>query len=425
VRSPRRIVAVADTDSYVKWAAALLATLPAEWDASLLVLDTPLVVSDAQLAAALSGSGLPPGRVTRVRWEELAPAVRRADADAVLLAARGPLVRVLAREMAALDPRPVMVTGLPGISIPATRKAISYRTQCDLFVLHSRRECRDFSALAREKGMPQRFALASLPFARRSAQTGPTGTDLVFAAQAKVPAQREDRLRIARLLRQAALADPSRRVVVKLRASRGEQQTHAERDAYPELLATLGPLPPNLVVSTRAMGHALSSAEGLVTVSSTAAVEAVGRGIPVIALDLFGVGPELINEVLADAGLLGGEEDVVARRFRHPAPQWLGDNYFHDPAEDDWIARAARLIEARDAGLLAPRAPLARRGGALRDAWERASVLGGRDRSVGGVVALAIGVPARAVVRTARRARGSGGAGDRVGVATAGSGATR
>uniref|UniRef100_UPI0035AF29CD DUF6716 putative glycosyltransferase n=1 Tax=Microbacterium sp. TaxID=51671 RepID=UPI0035AF29CD len=118
MRSPRRIVAVADTDSYVKWAAALLATLPGEWDASLLVLDTPLVVSDAQLAAALSGSGLPPGRVTRVRWEELAPAVRRADADAVVLAARGPLVRVLARELAALDPRPVMVTGLPGISIP-------------------------------------------------------------------------------------------------------------------------------------------------------------------------------------------------------------------------------------------------------------------------------------------------------------------
>lgn len=414
MRSARRIVAVADTDSYVKWAAALLGGLEGEWDASLLVLDTPLVVSDAQLETALAGSGLPAGRVARVRWDQLVPVLRREGPDAVLLAARGPLVRVLAREIAGMAPRPVLVTGLPGISIPATRKAIAYRTQCDLFVLHSRRECRDFSALARERGMRQRFALASLPFAQRGDGSGIAGTDLVFAAQAKVPSEREDRLRIAELLRRAALADPSRRVVVKLRAAHGEQQTHAEQDAYPDLLSTLGPLPANLVTSTAPMGSALASSEGLVTVSSTAAIEAVARGIPVIALDLFGVAPELINEVLAEAGLLGGEDDVIARRFRTPAAEWLEDNYFHDPATDDWVDRTARLIEARAAGLLAPRPPLVRRGGALRDVWERKTVLGGQDRSIRGFVALAIGVPARAAVRwIGPRARR--GAGDRVG----------
>lgn len=402
MRRARRIVAIADTDSYVKWAAALLGALGEEWDASLLVLETPLVVSDAQLRAALSGSGLPAERVSRVSWEQLVPALAPTGADAVLLAGRGPLVRVLAREVAAMTPRPVIVTGLPGISIPATRKAIAYRTQCDLFVLHSRRECRDFTALAAERGMPQRFALASLPFARREAGAVPRGTDLVFAAQAKVPAERDDRLRIARLLRTAALADPTRRVVVKLRAAVGEQQTHAERDAYPDLLATIGELPPNLVVSTASMGQALESAEGLVTVSSTAAIEAVGRGIPVIALDLFGVSPELINEVLAEAGLLGGEDDVVARRFRRPETGWLDENYFHDASADDWTDRVDRLIEARTAGLLAPRPPLSRRGGWLRDVWERKTVLGSQDRSIHGLVALAVGVPARAAVRWVR-----------------------
>ena len=67
-----RIVAIADTDSYVKWAAALLGGLMAggstvgeeaqRWDASLLVLETPLVVSDGQLASALTGSGLASSR---------------------------------------------------------------------------------------------------------------------------------------------------------------------------------------------------------------------------------------------------------------------------------------------------------------------------------------------------------------------------
>ncbi len=398
-----RLVAIADTDSYVKWAAALLGAAAERWDVSLVVLQTPVVVSDAQLEAALAGSGLPEQCTERVSYRDLA--VRLADArpDAVLLAARGPLVRVLARDVAAMRPRPVIATGLPGISIPATRKAVMYRLQCDLFVLHSKREVRDFRALSMRTGLAHRYALAALPFARRAdtrdADPSTGGTDLVFATQARVPADRSERLLVARVLRRAAAADPSRRVVVKLRASHGEHQTHIERDGYPELLAELGPLPPNLVTSTASMARALTTAEGLVTVSSTAAIEAVALGVPVIALDSFGVSPELINEVLADGGLLGSEEDVIARRFRHPHPDWLDDNYFHAADEDDWERLLQDLIAERRAGVLPARRPVARRGGPLRDAWERKVALGRSDTSASGVVALAVGVPVRAVVR--------------------------
>ncbi|MGW9586435.1 DUF6716 putative glycosyltransferase [Microbacterium sp. NPDC055455] len=409
-----RIVAIADTDSYVKWAAALLGGVADRWDASLLVLETPLVVSAPQLGAALRGSGLDRDRVEGVTYDELAARLSELRADVVVLGARGPLVRVLARDVAALTPRPVVVTGLPGISIPATRKAVVYRLQCDLFVVHSRRELREFAALSARTGYAHRYALATLPFARGAAVAGTGardergvtgGTDLVFAPQAKVPADRSDRLGIARLMVRAAVADPSRRVVVKLRAASGEHQTHLEQDGYPELIASLGPLPPNLVTSTGPMGEALSTAEGLVTVSSTAAIEAVARGIPVIALDTYGVSPQLINEALADADLLASEHDVVARRFRHPDPEWLDDNYFHDPAEDDWTDRVEELVAARRAGMLPGRAAFARRGGALRDAWERKVALGRSDTSPVGAVALVIGVPLRALARLAGRLR--------------------
>lgn len=409
-----RIVAIADTDSYVKWAAALLGGVADRWDATLLVLETPLVVSAPQLGAALRGSGLDRDRVERVTYDALAARLSELRADVVVLGARGPLVRVLARDVAALAPRPVVVTGLPGISIPATRKAVVYRLQCDLFVVHSRRELREFAALSARTGYAHHYALATLPFARGAAVAGTSardahgatgGTDLVFAPQAKVPADRSDRLGIARLLVRAAAADPSRRVVVKLRAASGEHQTHLEQDGYPELLASLGPLPPNLVTSTGPMGEALSTAEGLVTVSSTAAIEAVARGIPVIALDTYGVSPQLINETLADADLLASEDDVVARRFRHPDPEWLDDNYFHDPAEDDWTDRVEELVAARAAGMLPGRAAFARRGGALRDAWERKVALGRSDTSPAGAVALVIGVPLRALARLAGRLR--------------------
>jgi len=398
VTAAPRIIAVADTDSYVKWAAALLGPVPG---AELIVLETELVVSPQQQRAALAGSGL--DRVRRARFAEL-PALL-AGADAVLLAARGPLVRVLARLVARLDPPPVIVTGLPGISVPATWLALHFRRQCDLFVLHSHREIREFSHLAVERGIRQRFALATLPFARRTDAIARRGTDLVFAAQALVPRGRDARLEVARLLRRAAAAHPDRRVVLKLRGRPGEAETHREQFPYPELLASLGPIPPNLVTSTAPMRDALRTAEGLVTVSSTAAIEAAAQGVPVIALDTFGVRPSLINVVFEGSGLLGGADDVVERRFRRPSPRWVGDNYFHDPADDDWLERVAELVSRRRAGTLPVRRPHARVGGRARDAWERRLALGSADRSVTGSLAYAVGVPARAVARATRRWR--------------------
>lgn len=393
-----RIVAVADTDSYVKWAAALLGPVPG---AELIVLETELVVSPAQQEAALVGSGLE--RVRRAGFTELPGLL--AGAEAVLLAARGPLVRVLARMVSRLDPPPVILTGLPGISIPATWLALHFRRQCDLFILHSRREVGEFSALAVDRGIRQRFALATLPFARTGARIARAGTDLVFAAQALVPRGYEARREVARLLVRAAEEHPDRRVVLKLRGRPGEAETHREQFPYPELLAELGPLPSNLVTSTASMAEALSTAEGLVTVSSTAAIEAAAQGVPVIALDTFGVHPSLINVVFEGSGLLAGADHVIARRFRTPDPQWIGDNYFHDPSADDWLDRVRELVARRRAGMLPARRAHARAGGRARDAWERRLALGTADQTLAGSLAYAVGVPARAVVRTTRRWR--------------------
>lgn len=395
-----RIVALADSDSYVKWGAALVGALPAEWQRDLLVVDSPIAVSDAQLVAAVAGSGI--GMPERVTYATLPSRLAELRPDAVLVATVGPVGRVLLRLVARLEPRPVLVSGLPGISIPATSKALHFRRQADLFVLHSRREVREFAALAATRGLEQRFGLATLPFTDRRLAAG---DDLVFAAQAVVPRIRDDRLEVARTLRDAALADPTRRVVVKLRALPGEASTHAESHPFPELVDELGPRPDNLVFVTGPMAHALDTAAGVVTVSSTALLEAVARGIPVIALDDFGVSDALINTVFAESGLLAGRDAVIARAFRHPDAGWLDDNYFHAPEAADWDVALTELVVARRAGELAPRTSGIAVGGALRAAWDRKRAFGAADRSPAGVVALAVGVPARAVVRLGRRLR--------------------
>ncbi len=154
------------------------------------------------------------------------------------------------------------------------------------------------------------------------------------------------------------------------------------------------------------MSAHLAAASGLVTVSSTAAIEAVALGRPVLALDDFGVAPELINTVFEGSGLLGCSADLIAGRFNRPTTAWLGDNYFHGRDQDDWVAQVQTLLAERERGEL-PLKTLRRgtAGGRLRRAWDRKRALGRFDRSWAGLGALAIGMPALVVLRGFRRVR--------------------
>ena len=206
----------------------------------------------------------------------------------------------------------------------------------------------------------------------------------------------------AEILRLAAVADPSRRVVVKLRSRPGETEAHQERVGYAELLENA---PENLVFSYAPMTEALATAEGVVTVSSTAAIEAMAAGVPVIALDDLGVRPALLNHVFTGSGLLGGADDVVARRFRHPDAAWAATNYFHDPRTSTWWEQTRNLVAQRRRGRLAARMVPGERGGVLHAAWHRRHVLGVHDRSALGRLADVVVTPVIAALAALRRRR--------------------
>ena len=410
----RRVVGLVDTDSFAKWGAHLLATAPAHWRLELLVVATPRSASRAQLTSAFRGvdarlahlAALPPEPVP---VDTIVQRLRVAPPDALLVACIGPVAELVIDEVHRRVPRrPVLLTGLPGISFPAKWKGVFFRARADLFVLHSHREVRAYRDLARAGGTDPHFALATLPFARSRGVADDRGTvrdAVVFAAQPSVPADEHDRRRVVGWLVDTALQHPEWRVVVKVRAAAGEHQTHREQYPYPALLPA--DAPPNLVVASGPMAQHLDRAVALVTVSSTAVLEAVARGVPALTLTDFGVSRTLINEVFVDSGLEGDATDLVEGRFGTVRPEWLHDNHFHPATDDDWVARAESLMRARDGGTLVDR-PAARRsrGGALRRAWERRNALGSDDRSVLGVVALGLGTPVRTAKRVVRRLRG-------------------
>ncbi|WP_051215177.1 DUF6716 putative glycosyltransferase [Granulicoccus phenolivorans] len=365
MNGPVRVVAISDADSYLKWAYALLRGAPAHWRVEHVVLANPIAPSAAQIAAATGlpaageaavGASAPGGgaAVTRDWAPALIARLRRQRPDVLLVACTGPaLDAVLTLGTAAGlfgAGRPVLVTGLPGISWPANDLAVEFRAPFDLMVLHSRREVAAYDWVAQQLGARVRPVLARLPFLPTGRAEG--GTEVVFAAQSLVPARPTERTRIlAALSRVPAPLQP----VVKVRALAGERQAHNEAAPYADLYAELRREQPDTgAVEFRAgsMAAALERAHGFATVSSTAVLEAIALGVPSLVLDEFGVNRELINLVFADSGLLGGLDRLASGNFAHPDPAWLDANYFHPPQADTWIPRIEELIADRRAGRL-------------------------------------------------------------------------
>ena len=344
-----RVVAVVDSDSYLKWGAATLAALPSHWRTDLLVLRTPLLPSPAQTAAALAGvagHAAPLGsqpHVTTLRTLRRDLADR--NPDVVLASATGPVADLVLRAAGRLRRRPVLVSGLPGMSIPASAAAVTWRARADLLVVHSTREQEDFTALAAGLGVRVGVVRARLPFLSEGAGAagradGSAGGDdeirrVVFAPQAKVPARVERRERVLLALAHLGRTRPDVEVVIKVRALSGEAQTHRERAPYDEIWH-------RLTAEGRVRGDEVAVAAGpmaehlalpgtaLVTVSSTAVLEAMASDVPCLVIGDFGLDDANLTTVFAGSGVVGSLEDLAAGRFFRPERAWLERNYFHD-----------------------------------------------------------------------------------------------
>ncbi|MFE6971742.1 DUF6716 putative glycosyltransferase [Isoptericola sp. NPDC057653] len=362
-RAPR-VLAVADSDSYLKWGVWTLARLrddPGGDGAdglrlSAVVVRSPIAPTAGQSAAAVSGTGV--GRPPVLGPRALRRLVRRARPDVVLVAATGPVAEVVAAQVVRALPagrRPALLAGLPGMALPATPQGTGWRRWCDAFLVHARVEAAPYvEAFARQGARPD-LVLTRLPFldeaAPRRAPAAPVRR-VVLAAQAKVPATRADR--VALLDGLAGLAAEGLEVVVKLRARAGERQTHNEAHPLDALWAAehagLGHAAGAVSFATGPMADQLTPGTALLTVSSTAGLESLARGLPTVFLADFGVGPEQLNEPFAASGCLRRLDDVAATlRAGGPTPDpvWSDEHYLHAapsglPAAVHDLARRAR-----------------------------------------------------------------------------------
>lgn len=368
-------MAVAESDSYLKWAVSLLTGLPGGARIDIMLACSPIRPSVSQQEAALAGTPYAGSQLDVVSPKQLLRRVTQERPDGVLLACAGPSVHAYSDVLSRSPHRPVLLAGIPGIAIPARRRAWGFRGAIDLLVVHSRREVAEYELVRSLTGKTGQVGLATIPFlttgpppevALAAADQHDEDTQaeiahapskrVLFATQGKVPRTRKDRTEILLSLDRLAAQRPDLRVVIKTRGTPGEFHTHYEPHHYADLwndLVRAGRVQAGAVeFASGSMAAQLEDAVALVTVSSTAVLEAMARDIPVLLIDEFGVGERLINQVFEGSGCLGGLAAVEAADFRHPEKRWLAENYFHPTSENTWARQLEHLVELARAGSL-------------------------------------------------------------------------
>lgn len=338
-----RALVVADSDSYLKWGARRAVELADRYETDVVVVRSATTPSAQQVADALAGTHW---HASETSAAALVDALVADPPEVLFLACRGPIVEFILRRVRTKAVRqPVVATGIPGLWFPPTSLGLRLRRLADLLVVHSRAERNAVRKRNYRQTFLKSYGLASIM--NRSARdlAHPEGP-VVFAPQAVVPRTEPERVELLRGIVRAARANPDVPFIIKVRGMAGEAQTHPERMAYEDLATRHSiALPPNVSVERGPLSDFLDGARGFFTVSSTAALEAVGAGVPTLCLHDFGISKLNINQVFKGSGLLGSLDDLADLRFKQPREAWMRDNYFHDVADDNWLDLLDGLVE--------------------------------------------------------------------------------
>lgn len=362
-QGPLRVSVVTDSDSRWKWGASTALALDAERDVTIdaLLLDGRSTPTARQLAEV----GVTPASMRVVSTHEAGAIIAAERPDVVVAALSGGSVFVLLHVLASRfggDPslatrRPVIVSGYVGVVYEKLVEGLLLRVGSDVILANSAADRDRFAdALTAVGADPAAIVETSLPYLRHEpyVRDPERPYTVTFATQPSVPRHRDERLALARSLVTHAERHPERHVIVKMRSKPGEHTTHVEEHHYERLLAGLQP-PANVEIAYGPMDEVLDRTDLLATVSSTAAIESMQRGIPTAVLTDAGIRETLGNHAFLGAGCYASWADLHAGATPQPNPDWLARNGVGTPERR--AALAHRVHELVSGPALPPLRP--------------------------------------------------------------------
>ncbi|MFE9255153.1 DUF6716 putative glycosyltransferase [Streptomyces sp. NPDC006879] len=322
-----RVAVLADSDTRWKWGALTAHRLAPDSHLTGFLLRGRATPTVRQLREV----GVRADRLTEVTSAQFLEELRNEHYDAVILALVGGAVQAVLHGARTLWPepahRPVLVTGYVGVVYEKLADGLLLRHGADLVLANSRHDADRFRAVYEGVGADASSVtetalpfLGGAPYGRRTT----SAHTVVFAVQPSVPQTRADRLYLLGRAAAHARRHPDREVLVKLRSKPGEHTTHLEEQPYQRLAEKLpGQLPVNLRLVYGNMGEVLDRTDLLVTVSSTAALESLHRGIPTAVLTDLGVREALGNHHFLGSGCLASWDQLDAGLLPEPDADWL------------------------------------------------------------------------------------------------------
>lgn len=320
--NPRTALLIAAFDSQLKWCAGIRDELDRRGVVSrVIVPDTRSALSQRQIHDA----GF--DHVERAPWADLVEA--SLASDIVVSSLAGPLTHRLSLDLAAALPSgeggPVLVSGWVGIIIEKITAGYLDRSGTDVVAVNSVDDLDHFRRTGQTLGLPtDNLVLSGLPFlssAPQEQRSGPV-TTVLYADQPTVPASAEERTYVYRRLVEHARMHPERDVLLKPRHRPGEDTFHRMAHHPADLLST-DDLPANFRIDYTPIADLLPHVDLLVTMSSTACLEAIDEGARVALLLDLGVHERHGNHVFLDSGLLRTFDQIDADDLGRPTEAFL------------------------------------------------------------------------------------------------------
>ena len=251
---------------------------------------------------------------------------------AVYLGATGAFIRNFLGHMqqsfSGTQPRPLTLTGYPGVILKEKLSGFANRCGCDFIFLNSKADLEDYRRFCRNYNLEDKggrlFGYCFPAFHKEQIRHIQR---VLFVEQAVIPASLRERLYLAQQLLSYASHHPSQEIIIKPRLVPGEKSIFTPKHHIEMLLKSLSSLPRNLRIDYGNIQQLLEDADICLTVSSSVALQSMAYGIPTGIIRDFGVRDEYGTDFFRDSGCLITFEELTKGKMPVLHREWFEHNF--------------------------------------------------------------------------------------------------
>lgn len=225
-------------------------------------------------------------------------------------------------------PRPLLITGYPGIIFRNKLMGFANRCGCDFVWLNSQSDLNDYQQFCLNFGLnstgTQIFGYTFSPFQKKANEKI---KHILFVEQAVIPASFKERIYLVKQLVSYASEHPEQEIIIKPRLIPGEKSIFTTKYHMEFLLKSLDDLPCNIQISYDNIQTLLEKADFCLTVGSTVALQSIWYKIPTGIIYDFGIRDEYGTDFFRESNCLVSLEDLNTNKFSAANQDWFNKHF--------------------------------------------------------------------------------------------------